>query len=147
MKNDNLYRMISKYIKSINLIFDKFKLIKEIPSNTENRIEKLKDFDYHLNNFKKLNVNNMRRYDNMTSLTLKSEYSEEFSDIVTQIKTDEVENVILAGLSSNKGDEKSFNNQSIKETISAFSASKIESEKSKVKNAKHIKNKKLQNSI
>jgi len=147
MKNDNLYRIISKYIKSINLIFEKFKSIKEMPPNTENRIEKLKDFDYHLNNFKKLNVNNMRRYDNMTSLTLKSEYSEEFSDIVSPIKTDDVENVLLVGLGSNKADEKSLNSQSIKESISAFSASKIESEKSKVKNAKHIKNKKLQSSV
>lgn len=79
-KNDICYRTLTKYMKSITAFFDKYKKLKEIP-NDDNRIIRIKEFMNNLKDFKRLNLNMNRKYDNMNSLTLKSEYSDDGSEM------------------------------------------------------------------
>jgi hypothetical protein len=91
----------------------------------------------------------MRKYDNMNSLTLKSEYSEDYSELGPQLSDDANIQGIMNSKSLNKhkeiSQEKSSSlkgNDTLSEIIQGLS--KDESDKHKMKNAKKIKNKKLQ---
>lgn len=142
VKNDSNFRLISKYLKSINSFFERYRILKEIPPGETLRHERLIDFLKNLKNFKKLNVNNMRKYDNMNSLTLKSEYSEDYSELGPQLSDDT--NTIMNSKSINRHIESSSlkGNDTLGEII--LGLSKEELDKNKMKNAKKIKNKKLQ---
>jgi hypothetical protein len=91
----------------------------------------------------------MRKYDNMNSLTLKSEYSDEYSEIVSNINPDEfnVSNLISFNQPNlnNENLEKTIknNNESIENIIQGLNRIKTEDDKQEFKNTKRIKNKKL----
>ncbi len=145
LKNDSNYRSISKYLKSINTVFEKFKEIKDLPFseiNSKNR----EDFLFQLKNFKKLNVNNLRKFDIMNSLTLKSEYSDDFSEMASSILNEDMKNIINCVTETNtfhKELPSEKPNDTVNEIINDLTRVRTEDEKIKMKNGKKIKNKKL----
>lgn len=129
----------------------------------------MNEFFQNLKDFKKLNINNLRKYDNMTSLTLKSEYSEEFSDVMSNFEDFPNFNLSLcAGGNKNEKPEKIIpesatnvqninsmninntnnfkslkNTDSIDNILHGLTRIKTEDDKIKIKNLKKVKNKKL----
>lgn len=145
LKNDSNYRSLNKYIKSINSVFEKYKEIKDLVYNEINA--KLReDYLFQLKSFKKFNINNMRRFDIMNSLTLKSEYSEEFSEMASSILNEEMKNLINCVTETNleiKDENSQVPNDTVNDIIQGLTRVKTEDEKLRMKNAKKIKSKKL----
>jgi hypothetical protein len=85
IKNESLLRNISKFIKSVNGVFEVFKLLKD-KFDRDRDDSKLRELYKSIIEIKATyNVNPnafIKRLDNMNSLTLRSEYSEDKSDLV-----------------------------------------------------------------
>jgi hypothetical protein len=132
-------------LKSINTVFEKFKEIKDLPFS-ESNAKRREDFLFQLKNFKKLNVNNLRKFDIMNSLTLKSEYSDDFSEMASSILNEDMKNIINCVTETNTFQKEVPNakpNDTVNEIISGLTRVRTEDEKINMKNGKKIKNKKL----
>ena len=78
-KNDSLYKTVAKYVKGINVLLEKFNAIKTSKNpNNEAEIENLMKT---IEQIKKFDINNCIIYDNMSSLSVQSEYS--YSEIAS----------------------------------------------------------------
>ena len=76
-KNEMLYKTIVKYVKGINVLFEKFNSIKSNQNNQEEIDQLMKTIEQ----IKKVDITNCIMYDNMSSLSVQSEYS--YSEIAS----------------------------------------------------------------
>jgi hypothetical protein len=56
LKNDSFYRNISKYLKSLTVVFEKYRKIKEMVNEDETKTEKFREFAQNLKDFKKIEI-------------------------------------------------------------------------------------------
>jgi hypothetical protein len=163
-KNDSLFRNMTKHFKSINNIFESYKHLKEIIHGEPNRLEKLNDFSNQLKDFRKLKLYTVRKFDNLNSLTLKSEYSEDYSELLLNLDDNNFSSLIITNI-NNIHFPGLKNKQSMKiENISNYATNLKNSEnidtilngltrmktddgsKFRLKNGSKLKNKKLKSS-
>ena len=140
IKNESSIRNLSKYLKAINNVFDRYKLIRDNYEGSNQVESELREFCDNLSEFKKANMNNnfvqiFRKLDNMTSLTLKSEYSEDASELLA--------NKINSSSCNEKFSptKKASKNESFENLMDGLK--RINTESSKMKSTKKITNKKL----
>ncbi len=111
---------------------------------SENK-EKLKEYEKIINNFKKFNYN-FHKYDNMNSLTLKSEYSEEYSEMMRDSHLEEMLSPRgLKEIRKNR-EENSKHNETLENLLLGLNKEEKPStikNNIQIKNVKPIKNKRL----